>query len=124
MVESKLGKAKRRLVEVDVDMLPLVQEQLRELLDQQDCLQADLKAAATPRNRLISDCDRMTEKALDGVTRLQDVVRNGDRELVRDCLNEAVHRVNLWTMQEKRGTRHFYHLQRGVIELFQQNAAP
>ena len=50
-----------RLVEVDVDMLPLVQEQLRELQDQQDRLQADLKAAATPRNRLISDCDRMIE---------------------------------------------------------------
>ena len=47
-VESKLGKAKRRLVEVDVDMLPLVQEQLRELQDQQNRLQADLKAAAPP----------------------------------------------------------------------------
>ena len=123
-VESKLGKAKRRLVKVDADMLPLVQEQLRELQDQQDCLQADLKAAATPRNRLISNCDQMIEKALGGVTRLQDVVRNGDRELVRDCLNEAVHRVDLWTVQEKRGTRHFYHLQRGAIELSQQNAAP
>ena len=95
-VESKLGKANRRLVEVDVDMLPLVQEQLRELQDQQNRLQADLKAAATPRNRLISDCDRMVEKALGGVTRLENVVRNGDRELVRDCLNETVRRVDLW----------------------------
>ena len=52
----------------------------------------------------------MVEKALGGVTRLQDVVRNGDRELVRDCLNETVRRVDLWTVQEKRGTKHFYHL--------------
>ena len=66
----------------------------------------------------------MIEKALGGVTRLQDVVRNGDRKLVRDCLRETVRRVDLWTVQEKRGTRHFYHLQRGAIELFQQNAAP
>ena len=66
----------------------------------------------------------MIEKALGGVTRLQDVVRNGDRELVRDCLNEAVHRVDLWTAQEKQGRKHFYHLQRGVIELFQANATP
>ena len=124
MVESKLCKAKRRLVEVDTDMLPLVQEQLRELQAQQNRLQADLKAVTTPRSRLISDCDRNDRKGVGGVTRLQDVVRNGDRELVRNCLRETMHRVNLWTVQEKRGRKHFYHLQRGVIELFQANAAP
>ena len=56
---------------------------------------------------MISDCDRIIEKALDGVTRLQDVVRNGGRELVRDCLNGTVRRFDLWTFQEKRGKKHF-----------------
>ena len=60
---------------------------------------------------------------MEHVSRLQDVVRDGDRELVRDCLKETVHRVDLWTVQEKRGRMHFYRLQRGVIELSQQNAA-
>ena len=121
-VEAKLGKAKRRLVEVDVDLLPIVQEHLRELQNQQDRLQADLATASTPRSRLLANCNRMVERALESITRLQDVFRGGDRETVRKCLREAVHRVNLWTTQEKRGRRHFYHLERGVIELFQQNA--
>jgi hypothetical protein len=121
-VETKLVKAKRRLVEVDTDLLPIVQERLRELQDQQDRLQVDLDAVATPRSRLIADCDRMVERALEGVTRLGDVYRNGDPEAVRQCLEKAIHRVDLWTHQEKRGRKHFYYLDRGVIELFQQRA--
>ena len=37
-LEAKLSKAKKRLVEVDVDMLPVVQEQIRELRSQHDQL--------------------------------------------------------------------------------------
>ena len=66
----------------------------------------------------------MVERALESVTRLRDVFRNSDRETVQDCLRKAVHRVDLWTVQEKRGRKHFYHLDRGVIELFQQNMTP
>ena len=64
----------------------------------------------------------MVEKAMKGVARLSDVFRNGNPESVRKYLRESVRRVELWTVQEKRGRRHFYHLDRGVIELFQQSA--
>jgi hypothetical protein len=123
-VELKLGKAERRLVEVDADMLPFVQKHIRGLIAQQYELQVDLEAAAAPRSRLIADCDRMVERAMEGVVRLGDVFRSGNSEAVRKCLSESVRRVDLWTTQEKRGRRHFYHLDRGVIELFQANGAP
>ena len=86
LVEQKLVKAKVRLVECDTDMLTLVQEQLRKLQDQRYRLQVDLEAVAIPGSRRIADCDQMVEKALEHVTRLSDVFRNGNSETVRKFL--------------------------------------
>jgi hypothetical protein len=63
-IEAKLAKAKRRLLEVGTDMLPTVQEHIRELRRQQEQLQATLRTAQTPPERIYDDVDTKIDKAM------------------------------------------------------------
>jgi molybdopterin converting factor small subunit len=54
-VEAKLIKAKRRLLEVDSDMIPVVSEQIRELVTKQEDLTTALKAASVSPKRLMDE---------------------------------------------------------------------
>ena len=56
--------------------------------------------------------------------RLSDEFRSGNPDAVRKCPRESVHRADLWTTEEKRGRRHFYHLDRSVVELCKLTGHP
>jgi len=63
-IENKLAKAKRRLVEVDADMVPVVQENIRELRHEQERLESALQVAQTPRERVLGEADQRIDQAI------------------------------------------------------------
>ena len=116
-VESKLTKAKRRLIEVDTDMLPVVQEHIRELRQQQEQLQAAVEAAQTPRERIYSEVDERIDKAMQAFSTLSTTLRKADPVHCREFFREAVQHIQVWSEWEMHGRKRSYRLDRGVIAL-------
>jgi hypothetical protein len=116
-VEGKLTKAKRRLVEVDNDLLDVVQDEVRRLRGEQERLQAAIRAARTPRQTLVADVLQQLDSVIARLNRLRDVVQEGDPAKVREFMRQAIERVEVHAACEKHGKRHLYRLQRGSIYL-------
>jgi len=117
IVEGKLGKAKRRLVEVDVDLLDVVQSEVRRLRGEQEQLQAAVKAASTPQKALFADGVQAIDDAIARLGRLRDAVQDGDPVKVRELLRQAIDHVEVHAVGERRGKRRLFRLQRGSIYL-------
>lgn len=114
-VEGKLAKAKRRLVEVDSDMLPVVQEQIRNLDRQRLDLHAALKAAQTPQDAALAEADRKVDTALALFERLRQALHDADSVHLRELLRETIERIEVWTDKRAHGTLSRFDLARGVI---------
>lgn len=94
-VDAKLSKAKRRLVEVDADMLDVVQEQLRDLRQQHERLQSSLKAAEQPPRRRIAEADETIDRAVGMLQRLQDVFAKADATNQREVIQQTLARIDV-----------------------------
>jgi hypothetical protein len=102
-VEGKLTKAKRRLVEVDNDLLDVVQDEVRRLRGEQERLQAAIKAARTPRQTLVADVLQQLDSIIARLNRMRDVVQEGDPAKVREFMRQAIERVEVHAACEKHG---------------------
>ena len=120
-VEAKLTKAKQRLVEVDTDLLPIVQEHIRDLRQQQEQLQATLRNAQKPRERIFSEADDRIDKAMQRFSTLGRTLRKVDPTHQREFFREAVQRIDVWAYQHHNGHRDVYRLDRGSILLRDDN---
>ena len=116
-VEAKLAKAKRRLVEVDRDLLGVVQEEVRRLLGEQERLQAAITAAQTPPKTLFADMVQRFDAAIARLGRLRAVVEEGNPVMVREFLRQSIDHVEIHASREQHGKRSIYRLQRGSIYL-------
>ncbi|NQT13585.1 MAG: recombinase family protein [Planctomycetes bacterium] len=116
-VEAKLTKAKRRLIEVDADMLLLVQEHIRELRQQQEQLQQAVEASRTPRDAMYADADERVDRAVKLFSTLSQTLREADPVHVREFFREAVQHIKVWTSWEMTGRKRSYRLERGSIAL-------
>jgi DNA invertase Pin-like site-specific DNA recombinase len=112
-VVQRLAKAKRRLVEVDTDLLPVVQEQLRGLLTERDRLQAALQAAQTPLDAVLVEVDAQLAESFRAFQELPQTVTEADPVMVRDTLHSLVHRVDVWGARNGKG----WHLDHGEATL-------
>lgn len=110
-VASKIEKARRRLMEVDSDMLGEVQQHLRGLRDQQDRLEAALKLASTPLQRRRDEIEDSVDSIFAGVFRLEKLLQKGEPLQVRETIRTTINRLDVWS--DKTANR--YYLQRGVI---------
>ncbi len=117
VVESKLTKAKLRLVEVDADMVGLVQEQIRTLRQEQERLTAVLRTAETPKNRLHADCERTVEKAVAMLSGLHGLLQNADPVKLREFCQRAFERIEVWCRRDPYHGQRPFRLHRGVIYL-------
>ena len=118
-LETKLTKAKRRLVEVDTDMLPVVQEHLRELRQQQEQLQAAVEAARMPREHIYANVDERIDRAMNAFSGLRETLEKADTVHCREFLQEAVQKVEVWA--ERNGKRNHFRVERGRISLRSDN---
>jgi DNA invertase Pin-like site-specific DNA recombinase len=115
-LEANIDKARKRLVEVDSDMLPEVQQHLRGLREQRDRLEATLKQAGTPRSERRGNLEEVVDSIFADVFRLEEAIRKGDPATVREKLQCSVERIDLWSTKEHEGKRHLFRFDRGVIQ--------
>ena len=116
-VDAKLAKAKRRLVEVESDLLDVVQSEVRRLLADQDRLQAAIKAARTPRQPHFAAVMQRLDAAIEQLQRLREAVKDSDPGMIREFLRQSIDRVEVQSTKVKYGRRDVYRLERGSIYL-------
>ena len=116
-VEGKLTKAKRRLVEVDPDMVPVVQEQIRDLDRQRLDLANAVEAARAPQGELTAEADAKVDSAIALFARLRETLQRADSVLLRELLREAIDRVEVWTDKQPHGSLCRFNLRSGVVHL-------
>ncbi len=113
-VETKLAKAKQRLIEVDTDLVPVVQDRVRSLIQEQRTLQTALKAAVVPVKTQLADIDSKVDAKMKLFAGLRktleaDVTRRGE------FLRKAISKVELSIAKEPHGKRSRFILQGGSI---------
>ena len=116
-LDKNLTKAKRRLLRVDDDMVPVVSDHIRELTGKRDELQASLKAAQTPVRTRLADVDAKVDKAMGGFARLRETLQQADTGHLRELLSHTIDKVEVWSNPTTRGRRRVFQLERGVIHL-------
>jgi len=113
--DEKLAKAKRRLVEVDLDMVSVVQQRIRDLQERQTQLKHQLSQATVPKKRRLSEANQKFEAALSLFSRLQQSLIRSDFKTLRDCLEKTIDKIVVKVSKTKQGRRHRYQLLGGEI---------
>jgi len=116
-VARKLGKAKQRLLEVDRDMLPIVQDSIRELKARQVQLEAAVKAANLPRGALLETIDERMESVVQRFGQLRQALARADVPMQRDILHQTVKKVEVWSRKTGDNKRAPWLLEHGRIHL-------
>lgn len=95
-IEGQLSQAKRRLVEVDADMIRHVQERIRELENQRDGLLLEIGAASKPAESQITAVEERINAAIDWLARLEQLAQTDyDGQLVNSMLRQFIDKIDL-----------------------------
>ena len=116
-LETKLTKAKQRLLEVESDMVPIVSNHIRELTGKRDELQASLKVAQIPTRTRLTEVDAKVDKTMGWFARLRETLQQADTVRVRELLSQTIDKVEVWANPVMCGRRRVFQLDRGVIHL-------
>ncbi|QDV66171.1 recombinase family protein [Crateriforma conspicua] len=117
-IENQLAQAKRRLVEVDTDMVRHVTERIRELEDEQARLSDHIAANSVDAANQVELAEQRIDAAMGLLGRLSDVVASGDYDPrpVREMVGQMVQSVTVNVVREPIGKRkHRCRLTGGVI---------
>ncbi len=124
-LDAKLDKAKRRLVEVDSDMLPDVQDHIRDLRQKQSALNDRLAACEGSGRTRAGDIEERIDKALAWFANLREAATKGEPTLLRQTIREAMERIELFAEKIPWTEKRFkYRLDRGVVILKPVQNAP
>jgi site-specific DNA recombinase len=114
-LDEKLSKAKRRLLEVDADMVNVVQQRIRDLQQDQEQLKRELSQTSVSKQRRVSEANRKLDAALALFSRLRHALVRSDFKTLRDCLEKTIDKIVVKVSKTKQGRRHRYHLLGGEI---------
>ncbi len=114
-LDEKLAKAKRRLLEVDADMVSIVQQRLRDLQQEQEQLKKELSQTSVSKQRRVSEANRKLDTALALLSRLRHSLVRSDVKTLRDCLEKTIDKIVVKVSKTKQGRRHRYQLLGGEI---------
>jgi DNA repair exonuclease SbcCD ATPase subunit len=107
-LDEKLSKAKRRLLEVDTDMVNVVQHRIRDLQQDQEQLKKELSQTSVSKQRRVSEANRKLDAALALFSRLRHALVRSDFKTLRDCLEKTIDKVVVKVSKTKQGRRHRY----------------
>jgi len=71
----------------------IVQERIRDLLQQQEQLKHELAQASVPKQRLVNEANRKFEAALALFSKLRQSLIRSDFKTLRDCLEKTIDKV-------------------------------
>ncbi len=101
-IDRKITSAAERLLDVDRESVPAVQEALRKLQARRDVLAAQVKSNKVERSV------RSAEAIAAQIWELDTVLRNGDLQTVRAALSQVISRVELRFEQSKVDKRKWF----------------
>jgi hypothetical protein len=114
-LDEKLFKAKRRLLEVDADMVNVVQQRIRDLQERQQQLTRELSQTSVSKQRRVSEANRKLDTALALFSKLRHSLVRSDFKTLRDCLEKTIDKIVVKVSKNKQGRRHRYSLLGGEI---------
>lgn len=115
--KGKLSKASKRLVEVDADLLPIVQDQIREIRARITDIEKSLKLANTSERETLTAFDERAERAMAMFSSFETIYRDADPVLLRNFLRETVKTVRVHVSRHPNGKRFRYQFEGGEIVL-------
>jgi len=119
-IDAKLDKAKRRLVEVDADLVGDVSAQIRQLRSRRDVLAATLKAAGASSGKQADDVEAKVQAALVWFGKLKAAAKRSDPQALREFIREAFEKVEIWAAKVPFTAKRFkWQLDRGCLYLKQ-----
>lgn len=89
-LDAKLSKAKRRLLEVDTDMVSVVQQRIRDLQQKQEQLKQELSQTSVSKQRRVSEANRKLDAALALFSKLRHSLVRSDFKTLRQCLEKTI----------------------------------
>ncbi len=118
-VEAKLDKAAARLVEVDTDLMPVVQGQIRKLRDEKEKIEKELQRVRKPAATILLDFDQRVKCGLAAVKQLRDAMNTKDATALRNYLNTTIKEIKVQVTRKPHGKRWRYSFSDGEIVLHQ-----
>lgn len=95
-IEGQIEQAKRRLVEVPVDMVRHVSDRIRQLEDQRDSLLPQIEASASPPEKQITAMEQRITSAMGWLKTLEEIAETEyDGKVVNQMLRQFVDRVEV-----------------------------
>jgi DNA invertase Pin-like site-specific DNA recombinase len=117
-IEGRIVQARRRLVEVESDLLGEVQCAIRELLAQKKSIEDKLDGAIKQaRDDDPSQQSRRLRTAMKRLKELPEVIRTASPRLAREALSRTINRVELRFQTEVLGKSNRHHLAGGTMYL-------
>lgn len=112
---GKLKKASQRLVEVDADLLPIVQDQIREIRSRISAIEKSLRLASTGTKEALATFDQRVERSMAMFSRLEAIYQDADPVLLRNFMREAVKTIRVDVSRRPAGSRYRYRFEGGEI---------
>ena len=113
--DKQLTKAKASLVEVDKDMIPLVQDQIRTLQRRRDELKQELTSNGKPRKQLLAELNKQFDEAIKQFSELRRYFEKADFVKMRKLFQSVIERISIKVSKQKEGKRYRYTLLGGEI---------
>lgn len=105
---ARLDKASRRLVEVDIDLVGVVQEQIREIKLSVAKLENELKRASTTVSDSLLDYDERIRKSMSLFKQFKTIYKQADPMLLRSFLLSSIESIEITTTRAVAGSRFKY----------------
>jgi site-specific DNA recombinase len=114
---AKLEKAVKRLVEVDSDLVPIVQDQVREIKLKVARLEDQAKAATTDIKESLREYDTKVQAAVELFKHLRTIYRKADPQLLRSFLQQSVEEIQVHVTRSlmRGGNKYSYKFEGGKI---------
>lgn len=104
-IEAQLQQAKRRLVEVDADMVRHVTERIRELEDNRDSLRSQMEASNQPAEFQISNVEQRIKAAIGWLEELEKIVDTDySGPIVNNMLRQFIDKIDVHIERVQWGT--------------------
>jgi hypothetical protein len=117
-IEQLLTRAKERLLLVDDELLPIIQQQVKELLAEQRLLDKDIAFAEKSRSEALRESDNDFATAAAQISRVQEILATGDPHEIRTALADLIERIDVDVEKyQSKGKKFFYRIAGGEIKL-------
>ena len=117
VLDADIDAAKRRVMEVDVDMLSVAQDHLRGLRERRDAAENRRRELEWRDGAGAADVDATVEAAIGAASRLAERIAVADPFRLREALTESIGEIKLEFSRQTERTRNRWNFARGTLRM-------